>query len=81
MQTNYRGRLFRFYAVNTPWLVRGVWSIAKNLVDEFTFTKMHLLSTDFKDEVHKFIDPSSLEQKYGGTLQDKLDKFFPPELK
>lgn len=29
MQKNYRGRLFKFYAVNVHWLVRGLWKIAQ----------------------------------------------------
>ena len=51
MQSNYRGRMFRLYAVNVHWLVRGLWSIAKNMVDEFTLTKMNMLGSDIKSTV------------------------------
>ena len=51
MQRNYRGRMFRLYAVNVHWLVRGLWTIAKNMVDEFTLTKMNMLGSDIKSTV------------------------------
>ena len=51
MQKNYRGRLFRFYAVNVHWLVRGLWKVAQQLVDEFTLAKMHMLGGNFKDNL------------------------------
>lgn len=81
MQRNYRGRLYRFYAVNTHWLFRTLWAVAKNLVDEFTFTKMNLLGYEFKKELFKVIDPAHLEEKYGGALPNKQSEFFPPNLK
>jgi hypothetical protein len=80
MQRNFRGRMFRMFIVNANWLVRGLWSIAKTVVDEFTLTKMNLHSDDFKPNVLKFVDPSSLETKYGGTIPDKETNFFPPEM-
>lgn len=79
MQKNYRGRLFRFFAVNTHWLLRGLWTIATKIVDEFTLTKMKYLGNNFHEEVHKVIDPENLEEKYGGKLPNKEKDFFPPE--
>lgn len=78
MQKNYRGRLFRFFAINSHWLLRGLWAVAKNLVDEFTLTKMNLIGYEFKAEIFKVIDPNFIEEKYGGTLPNKADNFFPP---
>ena len=80
MQRNYRGRLFRMFAVNVHWLVRGLWQIAKNLVDEFTLTKMNMLGYEFKDNILQVIDAGNLEAKYGGSLPNKEIEFFPPEL-
>ena len=42
--------------------------------------KFSLQGEKFHEELHKLIDPSSLERKFGGTLPDKEDNFFPPEL-
>ena len=61
MQRNYRGRLYRLFCVNTHWLVRGLWSIAKNAVDEFTLTKMNLYGGDFATDLLKIIPEDSLE--------------------
>lgn len=80
MQRNYRGRLFRLYLVNTHWLLRGLWAIAKNAVDEYTLTKMNLLGSDFKPTIVQIIDEANLEQKYGGNIPNKETEFFPPDL-
>ncbi|CDW82821.1 UNKNOWN [Stylonychia lemnae] len=80
MQSNYRGRMYRLFAINLHWLLRGLWSIAKNGVDQFTLTKMQLFGGDFKNSVVQVINENSLEEKYGGKLPDKTSNFFPPDL-
>jgi CRAL/TRIO domain len=42
MGRNYRGRLFRLFAVQVAWLVRGLWKVAKTMIDEFTVTKINI---------------------------------------
>ena len=80
MQTKYRGRAFRLFAVNVHWLLRGLWQVAKAMLDEFTLSKMHMHGGDFKENVMKIIDEKNLEEKYGGKLPNKTSNFFPPEM-
>lgn len=81
MQRNFRGRMFRMFIINANWLVRGLWTIAKTVVDEFTLTKMNLHSDDYVPNLLQYVDPSNLEVKYGGTIPNKESDFFPPDLK
>jgi hypothetical protein len=78
MQRNYRGRLYKLFCVNVHWLVRGLWAIAKQTVDEFTLNKMFLMGSDFQASLHEIIDKESLEEKYGGKQSNKNKEFFPP---
>lgn len=72
MQKNYRGRLYRLYAVNVPWLLRSLYTLAKGMMDEFTAIKMNLYgSTGFEQDLLKLVDADQLEKKYGGTLENK----------
>jgi hypothetical protein len=80
MTRNYRGRMFRLFAVYVAWLVKGLWSVARSLIDEFTATKINIYGSDgFKDDILKIIDEKNLEEKFGGKLPNKRDNFFPPE--
>ena len=48
MSKNYRGRMFRLFAVSVAWLVRGLWKVVKPMIDEFTATKINIYgSSDY----------------------------------
>lgn len=55
--------------------------MAKKLVDPLTIKKFALNGDDFKKELDKLVDPANLEKRFGGSLPDKEDNFFPPDLK
>ena len=78
IQRNYRGTLYRLFLINMHWLLRGIWSLVSKLVDEFTSHKIILMGYTFKEEVLKIIDAAQLEERYGGILENKTDKYFPP---
>lgn len=46
MQSNFRGRLYKFMAINANALVRGAWLLIRNFVDAFTIMKMNVLGAD-----------------------------------
>lgn len=79
MSLHYRGRLFRFFATDVNWLVRGLWKMAHRMVDEFTNRKLLIYGDDYRKDLHELVDPANLEQKYGGTRPDKVDNFWPPQ--
>ena len=80
LQDLFKGRLYKLYVINSQWAIKIVWSIAKNVVDPLTIKKFVLQGDKFQPELHKLVDPSQLEKKFGGTLPDKVDNFFPPDL-
>ena len=62
MGKNYSGRLFRLFAVHMAWLVRGLWKVARALIDEFTSTKINIYgSSDFEKDILKIVDAECLE--------------------
>jgi len=80
MSKNYRGRLFRFFATDVNWLVRGLWKMAHRFVDEFTKQKLLIFGDDYRPKLLELVDANSLEEKYGGKLPNKTDNFWPPQL-
>ena len=80
MSAHYRGRLFRFFATDVTWLFRGMWKMAHRMVDEFTKQKLLIYGDDYKKDLLDLIDAENLEEKYGGSMPDKTDNFWPPVL-
>lgn len=80
LQDLFKSRLYRLYIINSQWAIKIVWSLAKNVVDPLTIKKFCLQGDKFHKELHSLVDPSQLEKKFGGSLPDKVDNFFPPDL-
>jgi hypothetical protein len=81
MSQNFKGRLFRMYSINTHWFIRTLFSIAKSKLNEFTLFKVHILGSDYTNDLLKVIPADNLEERFGGKLPNKEKNFFPPELK
>ena len=79
MQGNYRGRLFRLFAVNVPFMLRALWKVISMLVDSFTYEKMYMRGVSYP-ELLDYIAADKLESKYGGNLKEIEGTFFPPDL-
>ena len=80
MQQNFKGRLYRMYILNAAWAVKTLWKVVKKVVDPLTVQKFVVLGDKYDKELQELIDLEKLEKKYGGTLPDKTDNFFPPDL-
>lgn len=80
MSSNFRGRLFRFFATDVTWLVRGLWKMAHRMVDEFTNQKLLIYGNDYQTDLHALVSVENLEEKYGGKLPNKTDNFWPPQM-
>jgi hypothetical protein len=57
MSKNFRGRLFRFFATDVNWFVRGLWKMAHQFVDEFTNRKLLIYGDDYRKDLHAIIAP------------------------
>jgi hypothetical protein len=79
LQNNYRARLYKQYILNTPFLVKGLWTVVKGFLEDFTVAKINMLGSDYS-ELHKQVDKSQLEKKMGGLCEDITSDFFPPQM-
>eukprot|EP00826_Nyctotherus_ovalis_P021389 TRINITY_DN1689_c0_g1_i16.p1 TRINITY_DN1689_c0_g1~~TRINITY_DN1689_c0_g1_i16.p1 ORF type:complete len:217 (-),score=70.32 TRINITY_DN1689_c0_g1_i16:122-772(-) len=79
LQNNYRARLYKQYLLNTPFLVKGVWAIAKGFLEDFTVAKFNILGSDYS-LLYDQVDKGQLEKKLGGTCDDIEEDFFPPQM-
>lgn len=50
------------------------------MLDSFTAQKIIVRSDDFKKKIGEVIHPSCLEERFGGTLPNKTENFFPPDM-
>ncbi|KAL1925063.1 uncharacterized protein VTP21DRAFT_4717 [Calcarisporiella thermophila] len=57
------------FVINAPSLFSGVWSMIKPFLDEDTVAKIHILGTNYLDEVLKVVDPKSLPKFLGGDCE------------
>ena len=78
LQIKYYYRLAKLHIYGMNSILNFCWKIIKNLIDQTTAEKFSFLSNenDIKENVLKYINPSQLEKKYGGTaenIEDKMD--------
>ena len=79
LQGNFRGRMFRTVAVNSHWLLRGLWNAAWAWLDEFVQQKIIICGyNDCTTTLLELVDSKTLERKYGGEREDMVGPFFPP---
>ena len=79
MQKNFRGRLYKFYSIEVTYVVKVLWQTAHRFVDDFTNRKLLIYGDDYREHLHKDVDPENLEEKYGGKLPNKTDNYWPPQ--
>ncbi|KAJ1552115.1 hypothetical protein HK405_012600, partial [Cladochytrium tenue] len=60
-------RLERIFLVNAPTVFSRVWQMVRRWLDKGVLDKVHILGSDFKDVLLKYIDPESLPEFLGGT--------------
>lgn len=78
LQNNYRARLYKLYCLNTPLIVKGLWTVVKTFLEDFTVAKVNVLRTDY-GELYKQIDKQQLEEKLGGTYPTITEDYYPPK--
>lgn len=79
LQKNFRGRMFRLVAINSPLLLKAAWAIVYSWLDEFVQQKLIICgSKSLAKNLLEYIDDSQLEMKFGGKLPNITNRFFPP---
>ena len=61
MTSNYRGRLFKMFAVNVPLLLRAFYKVLSGWIDPFTSAKIKVRAgvKKFAKDITVFIDPDN----------------------
>ena len=79
LQTKYCCRLKALYIVGINYILRCAWALIKHVVDERTAKKFNFFSgkKDLMEIILKDVHPSQLEEKYGGTCENKEKFDFP----
>lgn len=79
LQRNFRGRLYKLFAINVSIILRTIWFLVKSMADKFTQKKMIMHGSDYTQDLLDHIDKSNLEMKFGGELPNKESDFYPPQ--
>lgn len=67
-QDYYPEILGHMFIVNTPMFFYGMWNIIKVFVDEKTRGKIHILGSNYKKDLLKYIDENDLPDFLGGKV-------------
>lgn len=79
-QNNFRGTAFKIFILNANLTIRAGFSVIKLMLDDFTNNKINMLDKkEIKQSLLKFVAADCLEQRFGGTVPDKVSGFFPPD--
>jgi len=68
-QNYYPERLGKLYIINAPWGFSTVWSVIKGWLDPITVQKIHVLGSNYKQELLNQIPAENLPKEFGGTCE------------
>jgi hypothetical protein len=71
MSQNYGGRLFKMYVVNAPGTIYFTWKMVSAFLDPVTVEKIKISKTNTEKSMWDNIDPSQVEEKYGGKQPNR----------
>ncbi|KAL8180538.1 UNVERIFIED_CONTAM: hypothetical protein K2H54_027165 [Gekko kuhli] len=69
-EENYPESLGRVFIIKAPRLFPVAYNLVKHLLSEDTRNKIVVLGSNWKEVLHKHIDPAEIPVEYGGTLTD-----------
>jgi hypothetical protein len=65
-QNYYPERLGKLYLINAPWGFSGAFSMIKGFLDPVTVDKIHILGTNYKEELLSQVPAENLPIIFGG---------------
>jgi hypothetical protein len=65
----YPETMGKMFVINAPMLFTAVWSVVKQMLDEHTVSKIHILGSSYKSQLLDHIDPANLPKFYGGSCE------------
>ena len=76
MSQNYGGRLYKMFVVNAPGTIYFTWKIVSAFLDPVTVDKIKISKTNTEKHLFDNIDPSQVEQKYGGKQPNRENFWY-----
>lgn len=81
LQDNYKSRMSWMFIVNVHWMLTGLWKVIKPILDPVVAQKIVLAGKKY-EQMYKYVDKNSLEQKFGGNCPNlKEGQYFPPVMR
>ena len=71
MSLNYGGRLYKMFTLNAPGTIYFTWKIVSAFLDPVTVEKIKIAKTNTEKSIFDNIDPSQVEQKFGGKQPNR----------
>ena len=68
----YPGGMGRMYIVNTPWIFKACWVLAKGWIDEKTRSRISVCDENHIDVLTKIIDIKYIPKWAGGLNDNEL---------
>lgn len=75
-QNYYPERLGHTYLINAPWGFGAAWNVIKAWLDPVTREKIHILGSEYQQELVAQIPAENLPKRYGGTCECEGDCEF-----
>ena len=75
----YRSRMCVCYVVRIPASISFIWAVVKRFLDDDTVIKINFFDDQKVEPLLEYCNPSQLERKFGGTLENIAEgHFWPP---
>jgi hypothetical protein len=79
LSDTYRMRMLVCYVVRIPTSISLIWTLVKQFLDEDTVRKINFFDDQTVEPLLEYCNPSQLERKFGGALEDIAEgRFWPP---
>jgi hypothetical protein len=72
LQSNYRGRVFKIYFLNSPWAVKTAWNVCKGFLEETTRDKIQFSGSKDCKEMWDLTNRAQLEERFGGLAENRI---------
>ena len=73
----YCQRIEKSFIINAPFLINTVWKVVRLFIAEETKKKVAIFRTGWEQALQNDISQDNLEEKYGGSLSNKISNFHP----
>lgn len=80
LNTNFKGFTRSGFIVNSPSTFSVLYGAVSFMMDEAQRSKMTITSESTAPTLTEMVAPHQLQQKFGGTVPDKTENFWPPSM-